>query len=136
MLEGERVEPQGFDDEASDEEEGEDRKDGSLAEHVAALIDDGRSYAEAEIAFQKTRIAFVAEQGRKAAFHALLAFSLLLLALVALVVGAVIALSPLLTPIGATLLVTAVLVLAGILFARKARRRIAALSQAFDGERE
>jgi len=136
MLEGERVEPQRFDDEAYDDDEEEIRDSGSLTDDIAALIEDGKTYAEAEIAFQKSRLAFSAENGRSAALYGLLALALLHLALVALVVGAVIALSPVLTPIGATLLVTAILVLSAILFVRVANRRVRALVQAFQETRK
>ena len=131
MLEGERVEPQRFDDEAYDDEEEATGANGSLTDDIAALISDGKTYAEAEMAFQKARLSFSAGKARSAALLWLLAIALAHLALVALVVGAVIALSPILTPIGATLLVTAILVLSAILFVRMANRRIKALTDAF-----
>lgn len=136
MLEGERVEPQRFDDEACDDDGEATRPGGSLADDLVALIEDGKTFAEAEIAFQKARLAFSAEKGRSAALLWLLAIALIHLALVALVVGAVIALSPILTPLGATALVTAILVLAAIFVVRVANRRIEALSDAFQEQGE
>lgn len=120
-----------FDDEYYDDESVGDRTSPSLTDDILALFDDGQTYVEAEVAYQKTRASFALEKGRKGALFGVVAFALFHLALVALVVGAVIALSPILTPIGATLLVTAILVLAGILFARMAMRRFSAISTAF-----
>lgn len=127
-------------DERQDKQADKHRSDGvdeetiqpSLVDDVRGLIDDGRTYAEAEFAFQKTRLSFAAEKGRKAAFLGLMALGFLHLALIALVVGAVIALSPLLTPIGATLAVTVVLLVVAIIFVLVARRRVNEAAAAFD----
>ena len=133
MLDDERARErqERFEDEDYEEGAGDQTESPSLTDDVVALIDDGKTYVEAEVAFQKTRLAFAANKGRGAALYGIIAFALLHLALVALVVGSVIALSPILTPIGATALVTAILVLAAILFVRMAKRRIDALSSAY-----
>lgn len=130
MLEGERGEQRRFDDEWIDDGE-ETQLSPSLTDDIIALMDDGKTYAEAEFAFQKTRLAYSAGQGRSAAIFVLAAFGFAHLALVALVVGAVIALSPVITPLGATVAVTVVLVLCGIIFGLKARDRFRAISSAF-----
>ena len=87
----------------------------SLTEEIAGLIADGKTYAEAEIAYQKARIAFAADRGKSAALLGVFALGLVHLALIALVVGAVIALAPLVTPIGATLIVAGVLLGAAVI---------------------
>ena len=109
----------------------EDAFDPSLTDDLLALVDDGKTYAEAELAFQKSRLSFALGKGRKAAFLGLLALGFLHLALIALVVGAVIALSPILTPIGATLAVTVVLLLGAIAFVLIAKAKISQAAAAF-----
>lgn len=123
-----------FEDEAYDDDE--QPQASSLTEDIAALIEDGRTYAEAEMAYQKTRISFSAEKGRKGALFGVFALFLLHLALIALVVGLLIALSPVLTPLGATALVTGVLVVVALLLALQARKHFAAISDAFKEGRE
>ncbi len=116
----------------AEESEGDEPSPASLTDDLTALIDDGKTYAEAELAFQKTRLSYSANQGGKAAIFGLLALGFVHLALIALVVGMVIALSPMITPIGATLLVTAILLVSALVFVRLAKRRISALIAAFD----
>ncbi len=102
-----------------------------LSDDISALIQDGRTYAEAEFAFQKTRLSYTAQQGKSAALAVLAAFAFLHLALVALVVGAVIALTPLLSAWGATAVVVGVLLLATVLVLLKARSKARNISDAF-----
>jgi hypothetical protein len=85
----------------------------SLRDDVAALVEDARTYAEAELAFQKTRAALVAKHSGKAIAALVLALVLLHIALIALAVGAVIALAPLVTIWGAILIVVGAM-LAGV----------------------
>jgi hypothetical protein len=85
----------------------------ALREDVTALIEDARNYAEAELAFQKTRAALAGKHGARALVLLVLALVLLNLALIALAVGAVIALAPLVTIWGAIAIVVGVL-LAGV----------------------
>ncbi len=103
----------------------------SLTGEIAALFDDGKTYAEAEFAFQKSRAAFAAERSKSAALFGLFAFSFIHLALVALVVGAVIALGPALTPWGATAIVAGILLIGAFLLLLMMRRNTRAIGQAF-----
>lgn len=80
-----------------------------LRDDVTALVEDARNYAEAEIAFQKTRAALVGKHGARALVMLVLALVLLHLALIALAVGAVIALAPLVTIWGAIAIVVGVM---------------------------
>jgi hypothetical protein len=105
--------------------------DASLFDDVGALIDDGRTYLEAEIAFQKSRAAFAADRGKSVALLGLFAFAFVHLALVALVVGAVIALAPLVGGFGATAIVVGVLILLAAVLAYMARNRARELGSAF-----
>lgn len=106
---------------------------GSLADDVTALFEDGKTYFEAEIAFQKTRASYAGEKTRQGVVYGLAALAFLHLALIALVVGLVIALTPILTAFGATALVTGILLLGVVIFARVAMRRFRALGDAFKG---
>ena len=119
------------DDTKNEDGAGAEPSPASLTDDVSALLEDGKTYAEAELAFQKSRLAYASKLGRSAALLGLFALGFVHLALIALVVGMVIALSPILTPLGATLAVTAVLVLAALTFVLIAKQRIAELTKAF-----
>lgn len=106
----------------------------SLADDVAALIQDGKTYLEAELAFQKTRAGYAGQKSKQAIINALAALALLHLALIALVVGLVMTLAPHLTPLGATILVGAVLAAAAAWFGVLALRRVKALGDAFKSD--
>lgn len=85
----------------------------SLKDDLTVLVEDARTYAATEIAFQKTRAGLAGKSGARALVFLVLALVLLNLALVALAVGAVIALAPLVTIWGAIAIVVGVL-LAGV----------------------
>jgi hypothetical protein len=82
-----------------------------LRDDVTALIEDARTYAEAEIAFQKTRAGLAGKAAGRALVLLVLAVVLLHIALIALAVGAVIALAPLVTIWGAIAIVVGVLLI-------------------------
>jgi uncharacterized membrane protein YqjE len=104
----------------------------SLREDVEALIDDGKTYLEAELIYQKTRAAFVADRAKDAALFAVLAAAFGVLALIGLTVGLIIALTPLMTAWGASALVVALLLIGAGLSLRAASRRWARLMAAID----
>lgn len=109
---------------------------GSLTDDVVAMLDDGRTLLEAEIQFQKTRAAFALDRGKSGAAYGVAAFALIHLALVALVVGTVIALTPVIGAWGATAIVVGVLLIAGGLLALSARRKFARLAAVYAETRE
>jgi hypothetical protein len=119
-------------------ETGDEAAEHSLLEDVEAAIEDGKTYLEAELAFQRTRAVFVADRAKDAALFAALGGALALLALVALTVGLVIALVPLLTAWGAAATVTGLWLLLAALFLRMAMKRWRKLIGAFlaKGERQ
>ncbi len=84
-----------------------------LKDDLTHLVEDARTYAAAEIAFQKTRAGLAGRKAGRALVLLVLALVLLNLALVALAGGAVIALAPLVTIWGAIAIVVGVL-LAGV----------------------
>jgi hypothetical protein len=105
----------------------------SLLDDVHALIDDGKTYLETELAFQKTRVAFVADGAKSAMVYGIVAALLAFLALVGLTVGAIIALAPVLTAWGASALVVALLLAAAALAGRAAARKWKGLMRAIAG---
>ena len=116
---------------------GEDDDDvRSLREDVAALIDDGKTYLEAELNFQKTRAAFVADRAKAAVVFGAVAALLGFLALIGLTVGAIIALTPALTAWGASALVVALLLVGAFLAVRAAGKRWSRLMAAIQGPAE
>ncbi len=76
-------------------------EDESLFDELGALIDNGRNYAAAELAFQKTRAALAGRSIGIAAVCAIVAIILLHIAFLALAVGLVMALEPVVTIWGA-----------------------------------
>jgi len=86
-----------------------------LKADLTNLVEDARTYAAAEIAFQKTRAGLAGKKAGRALVLLVLALVLLNLALVALAVGAVIALAPLVTIWGAIAIVVGVLLLGVVL---------------------
>lgn len=77
----------------------------SITEELGAIIDDARLYATAELVFQKTRARVFGKSIGVAAGAILLALVLLHIALIAMAVGLVIALEPLVTIWGAIAIV-------------------------------
>ncbi|WP_296716719.1 phage holin family protein [Erythrobacter sp.] len=128
----------GADDDAADSPfaAAEDALTG-LREEIAVLVEDARTYAEAEVAFQKTRATIAGKTAGRAAAMLVLALVLLHLALIALAVGAVIALAPLVTIWGAIAIVVGVLLIgvaALVLAARKDADVVAALFNNVKGD--
>ena len=104
----------------------------ALRDDVAALVEDARTYAEAEIAFQKTRASLAGKKAGRALVLLVLALVLLHIALIALAVGAVIALAPLVTIWGAIAIVVGVLLIGVALLVWSASGDGKALSAMFD----
>lgn len=115
-------------DAVADEVVPEDR---SLTDDVFALFDDGKTYIQSEIQYQKTRVAFAADRGKSGIVYGIGALALLHLALVALVVGLVIALTPVVGPWLATIIVVALLAVGGIVLALSAKKKFAGLAAAY-----
>lgn len=103
-----------------------------LADEIAGLIADGKTYAEAELAYQKSRLAFTADRGKSAALLGIFALGFVHLALIALVVGAVIALAPYVTALGATLLVAGLLLIVAFVLVLKLQRTAREIGEAFE----
>ena len=100
----------------------------TLEDDVRQLVGDGRAFVEAELAWQKARAVFAGKQIGVIALLGLLALALAFFALMALVLGLVLALTPSLGGWGAMAAVTGGLLLtaalAGLLAALRARRMV------------
>lgn len=104
----------------------------SLMADIDALITDGKTYLEAELAYQKSRAGFTANRLKAVAFYGAAAFGLLHLALIALTVGAVLALIPIAGPWLATGIVVALLLLGALVFVLRLRGKLGDIRSVFD----
>lgn len=103
----------------------------SLQDDVEALIDDGKTYFQAELAFQKSRALFVAEEAKIALVLGIAGALLALLTLIGLTVGLIIALAQHIGPWWAAAIVVSLLALGTFLLLRAAQRRWIRLISAF-----
>ena len=99
-------------------------EDSSIAALIAALTADARLLIESEAAWWKLAAAHAIASARRVAMLFAIAAALVFFALMALVTGSVIALTPVIGAWGATALVTTALVLAAMLAAKLAIARI------------
>ena len=109
-------------------------EDRSLQSDLRGLFADGRSYAEAEVAFQKARASYIIGQVPKIAIYGVTAFLFVFFALGGLVVGLIIALAPWLTPWGSMAVVCIALVIGAIVCLLAARSKWRAIVSAFGDE--
>ncbi|MDN3645490.1 phage holin family protein [Pontixanthobacter aestiaquae] len=103
----------------------------SLADDVNALIDDGKTYVEAELAYQKTRFSFAVGNGKSGIGFVFAALAFLHLALIGLVVGGIIVLAPVIGPLWAMLAVVGALLLGTAVFGLMAKKRFSKAARAF-----
>lgn len=106
-----------------------DAAERSLVDDVRELVADGRTLLEAELAYQKSRAALAGRTAKSMAGWIALALSLVFFALMALVMGMLLALAPLIGGLGATLVVVAVLLVAAALSGWVAAKRWNAMSR-------
>jgi hypothetical protein len=105
----------------------------TLVGSAQALFENGQSLLDAELAFQKARATFVFSRAKGILGLAALALALLFFALMALVMGLLLVLSPLIGPLWAVcvvvggLLVTTALCILGVI------QRVKAVSKAIKG---
>lgn len=94
---------------------------------MEALVEDGRTYLAAEVAFQKVRAAFLAEEAKKALVLGVVGALFASLMLIGLVVGLIVALAPLIGPWVAVAVVVAALGLCTFFALRAAQRHWVAM---------
>ncbi len=107
-----------------------------LVDDLRQLAADGRTLLEAELAYQKSRAAVAGKAAGSIAGWGALTLALVFFALMALVIGALLALAPLLGGWGAMAAVTAALLgaaaLAGWIAAQRWKRTAAQLAETGD----
>ncbi|WP_459787216.1 phage holin family protein [Alteriqipengyuania sp. 357] len=108
---------------------------GSLFDDAYALYEDGRTYVEAEVAFQKSRASYASRETGSGIVFALGALAFLHLALIGLVVGLIIALAPIIGPLVATAVVVGTLLVLMAIVGLVARSRFQRVSRAFKEDR-
>jgi hypothetical protein len=108
----------------------------SLTEDLSALYDDTKTYAEAELTFQKTRARYVSKQATKIAAFGAGALGLVHLALIGLTIGLIIALAPLLTIWGSTALIVGLLLIGAAILGMQISKRIERIQGAFGGGKD
>lgn len=110
----------------------EEARERSLSEDLRDLADHARTFAQAELSYQKTRAAYAGQEAKSITVYAVLAAVFLFFAAMGLVFGLILALTPILTAWGATAVVCIVLLgvaaLCGWLSLRRFRHLTAALS--------
>lgn len=111
--------------------DGEAQPKSSLADDILSLVEDGRTYAEAELNFQKSRILFVAGRSKSVALYVAFALGFIHLALVALVVGTLFVLAPAVGAVGAIGIVVGALLLGAAILGMLARARARDVAEAF-----
>jgi len=116
------------------QEEPADAAERSLVDDVRELVSDGRTLLEAELAYQKSRAALAGRTAKSMAVWIALALSLVFFALMALVMGLLLILAPLIGAVGATVLVILALLAAAGLSGWVAVRRWQAMSRKLSEE--
>ena len=94
--------------------------DRSLLDDIEALVADTKTYFDAEVTYQTTRLSFVIDRLKSAAVYGTMGAIIGVVLLMAVAVGLIIALAPLVTPWGATAVVAGLLALLLFLSLRKA----------------
>lgn len=100
------------------------------------LVEDLRTYVDAELNYQKTRASFVADRIKKTIVFGAVAAFVAVLALIGLTMGLIIALTPHLTAWGATAVVVLGLLLIAAYLASKAGKAWNSMMAEFKGEED
>jgi hypothetical protein len=117
----EEIAPGGTSDESDAIDEAAENR--SLIDDVEVLIEDGRTYLEAELNFQKTRALFIGDRAKGVALYALLGLMFAWMALIGLTIGLIFALTPSLGGWGATGVVVAIWLVIAVVALRSAAGR-------------
>ena len=104
----------------------------SLIGDIQSLISDGRTYLDAELGYQKSRAGFAANRLKFVAIYGAAVFAFLHLALIALTVGLVFALSPIIGPWFATGMVVMLLLAGALIFGLRLRGKLTDIRAAFE----
>ena len=102
-----------------------------IRDDLTALIDDGLTFLEAELNFQKTRLSFVLDCIKKAAVFGIVGIFLAILAAIGLTVGLIMCLTPYITAWGATAVVVGGLLALAYYCVTHVITKVKAISAAF-----
>lgn len=106
--------------------------DPSLIADLDAFLKDSKTYLEAEVGYQKSRVIFSARRLKWALIYGAAAFGFLHLALIALVVGVVMALTPITGPWVAILIVVGLLGAGALVLIQRLRGRLRDVRSVFE----
>jgi hypothetical protein len=110
-----------------------DAKERSLNDDLHRLAHDARAYAAAELSFQKSRVSYAAAASKSIVVYAIAALVLVFFAVMALVVGLIIALAPLITAWGSTAVVTLLLLGSAAFLLLRVKSRVQVMMTVFGG---
>ncbi|MGZ3234124.1 MAG: phage holin family protein [Croceibacterium sp.] len=130
MSDVEEIAPGGTSDESDAIDEAAENR--SLIDDVEVLIEDGRTYLEAELNFQKTRALFIGDRAKGVALYALLGLMFAWMALIGLTIGLIFALTPSIGGWGATGVVVAIWLVIAVVALRAAAGRWKQLMASFE----
>ena len=116
--------------------EGPPAPDRSLFDDVEDLLVDAKTYVDAELSFQKSRVKYAGLSLANAVLYGVIGAAVGLVALIALSIGMILTLMPLIGALASTVIVTAVLVLVVALSLRRARFSARNLNEAIAAHRE
>lgn len=115
-------------------QDGEATSERSLVDDLRLLADDARAFARAEYAYQKSRGFHAGQELKRAVIFTALAVACIIVALMALTMGAVFALTPVLTAWGATAAVVLSLLVLAAVFAVIASTRLRRTAAVLEGD--
>ncbi|HSQ95015.1 MAG TPA: phage holin family protein [Croceibacterium sp.] len=130
MSDVEEIAPAGTSDQSDAIDEAAENR--SLIDDVEVLIEDGRTYLEAELNFQKTRALFIGDRAKGVALYLLLGLMFAWMALIGLTIGLIFALTPSLGGWGATRVVVAIWLGIAVVALRAAAGRWKQLMASFE----
>ena len=102
----------------------------SLIDDVSAVFEDGKTYAQAELSYQKTRARFVGGETKNALVFGVGALGAAHLALIALTVGLVLALGQLVGFWLSTLIVVVVYLIVAVVLGKKMMAKVSEIRNA------
>jgi len=111
-------------------------RDPSIAQDLRQLAGEAKTLAQAEFALQKSRAAFVGAEARSIALLLVAAAVLVFFAVMACVVGTVIALGPVIGPWGAMAAVTLALLVIAVIGALRAKSKLKRMMTIIGGKND
>lgn len=107
-----------------------------MLDGIEALISDARTYVDAELSYQKSRAAFVGDKVKRTLGYGIAAVLIAFIGILALAIGLIIALAPLVTAWGATAIVAGVILIIAIWLALTAARNWSSMIDALGSKED